>query len=97
MKLVIYKDDGEVVQIFEGLTDIKTSGFDVEWTAGVLRGIKQNFVILDDTVEVESPIKPEVIALDKKDEYKAIDLAEENKRLRERLVAAENAILSLML
>ncbi|WP_226085638.1 hypothetical protein [Mesobacillus sp. S13] len=96
MKLVIYDQEHNIKEIRENILSPVVEGNDVRWEGGSLTGIKFPFILLDDELEVGETLTDEIIQLDKKEEYPAHDLVEENLDLRTRLESAEAAILTLM-
>lgn len=96
MKIVLYQEDGKVIDTIENVLDPVVDTRKIEWTGGALEGINAEFLLLDDTITVTDTVSEELISLDKKHLYKKIDLAKENEQLKERLKLAEDAILSLM-
>ena len=98
MKIVIYTKNNKVLEILEDVQNPVVEEDVLTWDDGSLTGIKQEFILLDDNVPVETDLTEEIIALDQKSKYvKAkVDLAAENQSLRERLTHAEDALLILM-
>jgi hypothetical protein len=52
-KVVVYKDDGEVVDIAKNVNDIIVNGGDVKWSTGGFTGIKHSFKFYDDTCLID--------------------------------------------
>lgn len=96
MKLVIFNNENKVIDALEGLSEVQTKGEDVWWNGGSMQGIKLNYLILDDSVEVSETITKEVIAVDQKENFRKVDFEQENAELKARLESAEMAIITLM-
>ena len=82
MKLVIYNEEKDVIDVTEYIEDPEISGNDIEWLGGSMTDVKLPFILLADDVEVGDKVTKELLVLDEKDEYTKIDLYEENRRLR---------------
>lgn len=95
MKLVLYTEDYNVLDVFENIQNPIVDGNTVEWDTGALHGINVPFLLLDDTVDTSS-ITEEVKAQCRGKQFTKVDLFQENKSLKERLTYAEDAILFLM-
>lgn len=96
MKLIIYDTERKVVKLYEGIQRVKVNNDEVTWNDGALMGIKLDFILLNDEVEVLEKVTDEVINQDLKQNYKEISLEDENRQLKERLEATEMAVLSLL-
>ncbi|WP_404351694.1 hypothetical protein LG311_10325 [Sutcliffiella horikoshii] len=96
MKLVLYGNNNAVLEVIEGLRDIKVEADAVKWADGSLRGIKAQYVIVPDDATIGDEVTAELIAQDKADDYRAVDLAEENRQLKERLDFTEMALINVM-
>ncbi|MCM3616667.1 hypothetical protein M3936_03630 [Sutcliffiella horikoshii] len=96
MKLIIYDTERKVVKLYEGIQRVKVNNDEVTWNDGALMGIKLDFILLNDEVEVLEKVTEEVINQDLKQNYKEISLEDENRQLKERLEATEMAVLSLL-
>jgi hypothetical protein len=95
MKLVLYGSNNAVLEIIEGLRDIKVSADAVTWDDGSLRGIKAQYLIVPDDATIGDEVMAELIAQDQTEQFREVDLVEENRQLKERLQAAEDAVLGL--
>lgn len=96
MKLTIYNGQKKIVDLYENMHDVKVNGNNVSWRDGALKGIKMEFLLLADEVEIQDEVTEELINQDLKANYKEISLEEENRQLRERVEATELAVLSLL-
>lgn len=97
MKLVLYGSNDAVLEVIEDLRDIEIGADAVTWRDGSLRGIKAQYVIVPDDATISDEVTAELKAQDQADNYRKVDLAEENRQLKERMAATENAVLSLFL
>lgn len=95
MKIVVYDDNEIVLDVIENIEKVEVENNNIYWQNGSIIGLKHDFIVLDDTVEIY-PLTDETIALDRKHEIPKVDLAEENRKLKERLITTENALLDLM-
>lgn len=96
MKLTIYNGQKKIVDLYEDMQDVKVNGNNVSWRNGALKGIKMEYLLLEDEVEVHEEVTDELISQDLKVNYKEISLEDENRQLRERVEATEMAVLSLL-
>lgn len=88
MYLVLYDERiRDVVEIDE---TVEVEGNTVIWATGKQPGIKTDFIIVD---QVPETITEEVIALDRKHEFKKVD---EVTQLKERLSDTETALINIM-
>lgn len=99
MKIIFYDSEKNVVESIENISNPVVDGDNVTWEGGSLTGAGLPFLLLDDDVNVEGgEITDDLIKLDKKEQCrkKSNDLEEENKRLKERLICTEDAILTIL-
>ncbi|MGD6782141.1 hypothetical protein ACQCT3_17935 [Sutcliffiella horikoshii] len=96
MKLTIYNGEKKIVDLYENMLDVKVNGDNVSWRDGALKGIKMEYLLLNDDVETQDEVTDELISQDLKAKYKEISLEDENRQLRERVEATEMAVLSLL-
>lgn len=85
MNLVFYDDSRNVVEVIEDIQNPVIDGDNIEWEKGEMTGIKLSFLVLCDDTEIGESVTDELILLDKKKEFITVDLAEENKQLREQI------------
>jgi len=83
MKLVIYDEENNVVEIHENIRSPVVNGQDVQWEDGSMTGIKLPFLLLEDDVLVEGRVDEALISQDKKENFPLVDLEEENKILKD--------------
>ncbi|KMJ58073.1 hypothetical protein AB685_14780 [Bacillus sp. LL01] len=96
MKLVLYAESNAVLEVIEDLRDIEVEADAVTWRDGSLRGIKAQYIIVPDDAEVGAEVSAELIAQDQAEQFRKIDLAEENRQLKERLDFTELALINVM-
>lgn len=96
MKLVLFNDDRQVLGIQEGLDKVTTDVNEVTWQGGAIKGIKTNFIVLPDEIEVGETINQDVIDQDVKGNFRKKNLVEENEELKGRVKSLEESILILM-
>ena len=96
MKLVLYNDQLRVVEVVEEIVSPQVVDNDATWADGSMTGIKLDFLLLEDGIEVNESVE-ELMQLDKKKDYQKVDLLKENKELKNRLEATEQALLSLFM
>lgn len=97
MKIVLFNDNLDVIQVIGSAENIVADGKNVSWEGGEIRGITGDFLILNDEVEVSYISSfEELEPLDKKEQFQNVDLEQENKELKNRLEAAELAIIDLL-
>lgn len=94
MKIVLFNDNLDVIQVIGSAENIVADGKNVSWEGGEIRGITGDFLILDDEVKITS--FEEMAHLDQKEQFQKVDLEQENKELKARLEAAELAIIDLL-
>lgn len=96
MKLVLFNDENRVLDIQEGMQQVTTGENEVSWQDGAIKGIKTNFVVLADEVEVGDVVTEDVLSKDMKHNLKKRDLEKENAELLARLENTETAIIALL-
>jgi hypothetical protein len=82
MKLVFYDDNNNVLDITKGVISPSVTSDSVEWTNGSVKGVKVNFILVDDTVEIGDTVTSENIAADQKENFKKVDQLSEIKKLK---------------
>jgi len=76
MQIVFYNDNG-VLSIIRDAFNIRVKGDTIEYNDNnKLSGINCSYIILDDDIEV-TEITPEILALDKSNQFKDIDPLEQ--------------------
>jgi len=76
MQIVFYNDNG-VLSIIRDAINIRVKGDIIEYNDNnKLSGINCSYIILDDDIEV-TEITPEILALDKSNQFKDIDPLEQ--------------------
>jgi hypothetical protein len=58
MKLIIMNKTGEITDQYEGLNGCNANLQGVKWNGGSIEGIKHNFVLLDENIEVDEKSLP---------------------------------------
>lgn len=96
MKLVLYGDNGAVLEVVEDLREIEVGSDAVTWANGSLRGIKAQYVIVPDEATIGDEVTAELIASNNAERFRAVDLVEENRQLKERLDFTELALINVM-
>ncbi|MCQ6275750.1 hypothetical protein JMM81_12365 [Bacillus sp. V3B] len=80
MKLIFYKDN-TVTNVIENIySPIVESGV-FTWESGRLKGIKNQYILIDDDVDV-TELTDDIIDLDKKSQFVKIDTETEQKKLK---------------
>ncbi|TYS64472.1 hypothetical protein FZC76_18085 [Sutcliffiella horikoshii] len=96
MKLVLYNDENRVLDIQEDIQQVVTGEDEISWQHGAIKGIKTNFIVLPDEVEVGETVTEIIINQDVKNNFKKRDLEKENADLLARLENTETAIIALL-
>jgi hypothetical protein len=103
MKLILYDDNNNVLDIKADINVIEVSDSRVVWETGNLNGIKSKFIILPDEVYVAEEVTSEIVSRDMKSQLVKVDIIKENEELKKtnqeletRLGSAELAIITLM-
>lgn len=81
MKLVLYTEDYNVLDIIENIQNPQVESNNVEWDTGALHGINVPFLLLEDDVEINE-ITTGIIALDKRNQFVKVNLEQEYKQLK---------------
>ncbi|KON87330.1 hypothetical protein AF332_11165 [Sporosarcina globispora] len=100
MKILLYDANKTVIDVIDNVQKPYVEDDNIFWVEGSLLGVKVQYSIVDDTVEVikGDTMTEEIINSDKKSECisEKDRLTQENAELRSRLEIAELAIISLM-
>lgn len=88
MKLIIYSDTNEVMDVINVVNPIVDKN-NVFWIGGSLEGIKRSFIIVDDRAVIGDTVTDELLQLDRKMDFTKVDLVEENRILKEKLITME--------
>lgn len=96
MKLVIYNNQYQVVNVFENMNDVQVTSNSVIWRDGSLTGIKQNFIVLEDHIEVGDRVSEDIIELDRKTHVHKKDPIAENEVLKARVANLEETLLFVL-
>ena len=64
MKIVLYDDDGNVLDVRGGLSGVVVDGKNIRWSDGSVREVKVHYVVVEDEVEVGGIVSPALLAAD---------------------------------
>lgn len=71
MKLILYDDSNKVIDLVENVIDpVIEHEINVNWSEGSVRGIQVPFILVEDSVELGEVLTPEIIDMDKKNQFK---------------------------
>lgn len=73
MKIIIYSDSMEVVEIIENIKKPIVDKNNVDWEDGSFQGINLPFLLVEDDLTISHTITDEILQADKKNEYTKID------------------------
>lgn len=81
MKLVLYTDDYNILDVIENVENPVVKENNVDWNIGSLQNINVPFLLLEDDVDV-STISHATISQDKKSQFVKVNLEQEFKQLK---------------
>ncbi|WP_147536104.1 hypothetical protein [Bacillus marasmi] len=88
MKIVLYKDEN-ILNVIDGVNDVSIDDKDIVWSDGALRGVKAEYIIVNDDTVVGGSITNELLSLDLSDNYQTppkIDEVAEMKKQQTDLI-----------
>ncbi|TYS68058.1 hypothetical protein FZC76_09885 [Sutcliffiella horikoshii] len=96
MKLVLYNNENKVLDVYKNISKVEAGTDEVTWNDGAVKGIKANFIVLPDEVEIGETIDQSIIDLDEKTKLQKKNLIQENEELKGRVKSLEETVLTLM-
>ena len=82
MKLIILDKEGEIIEKYEDLKECTASIDSVKWDGGSMEGIKNDFIVLEDEIEMDKKSLPLYI----QNFYKEIIIKEMKKDCNEKIL-----------
>lgn len=83
MKLIILDREGEIIEKYEDLKNCTTSIDSVKWDGGSMEGIKNNFLVIEEEIEMDKKSLP----LYTQNFYKEIIIREMKKECNEKILS----------
>jgi len=82
MKIVLYNDEYEVLEVMENIHNLSIGDNYLKWDTGEMGGLKCNFIVLKDDESIDDQVTHDHISKDQKGNFVRIDLFAENAILK---------------
>jgi hypothetical protein len=97
MKIAVYRKNGKLSNVYEGINNPRINGNDIYFEKGSFSCINDNHILLNDEDDVPDVLTDKLLAIDKKSTLSKFKTPkEENNQLKSRLESAELTIIALI-